>query len=225
MQAQPPSRESEHWKHWNALSVCSELADYYRRTWEPKAVKVNAKIVVDLLCDAEIDFVMIGAHGISGWRSQPQSSQDVDLLIARHQHSRAVDVISKRFRRLMRSDDSNATRFADPVSRKTVIDVKKTGSALSRIILENALVVTGAFGVPDLEAALVARIANVQAVDQCWSKRHWAAADIYCVVEQNKNELDLRKLKQLCNSINKGNGSKTEKIVRAILANRMIRFE
>jgi len=70
--------ESDEARHWRSLLACSRLIRWIRRMYYPRVLRITAQHVVTLLHEAGIEFVLIGSHGVSGWRDQPQASEDVD---------------------------------------------------------------------------------------------------------------------------------------------------
>ena len=60
--------------------------------------------VVRVLNREKVSFVLVGAYGLSGWRSQARATEDIDVVVAVRQIAKAVRVLTKAFPYL-ESDD------------------------------------------------------------------------------------------------------------------------
>src|SRR5262249_51152060 len=109
--------------HLRALATSSALVGYYRGMYRPKGVMVNPKKVIRLLNEAKVRFVLLGTHGLGGWRSQARATQDVDVLIARKDHRKAIRVLREGFPKLIVEDSPIVTRFKDPETGEPRIDL------------------------------------------------------------------------------------------------------
>src|SRR6516225_5621358 len=77
-------------RHRIALTKSSQLTTIFRRMYKPKAAMITPEAVIKILNKAKVKFVLMGTHGIGGWRSEPRATQDVDVLILKSHHRKAV---------------------------------------------------------------------------------------------------------------------------------------
>jgi hypothetical protein len=108
-----------------ALRTTSMLAERFRRMYNPRVMKIEPEQVIKVLQQAAVKFVLMGAHGIGPWMQEPRGTRDVDLLIQKSHHRKAVKAIRETFPDLAVEDYPAVTRFLDPADRQTVIDLMK----------------------------------------------------------------------------------------------------
>src|SRR5947209_20619187 len=101
-------------QHRIALRKSSQLTAIFRRMYKPQAAMVTPEAVIRVLNQAKVKFILMGTHGIGGWRSEPRATQDVDVLILKSHHRKAVAAIKKAFPSLAMQDLPAVTRFVDP---------------------------------------------------------------------------------------------------------------
>jgi len=80
-------------RHKVALGKSSQLTAIFRRMYKPQAPMVTPEVVIKVLNKAKVKFVLMGTHGIGGWRSEPRATQDVDVLISKSHHRKAVAAV------------------------------------------------------------------------------------------------------------------------------------
>jgi len=100
--------------HLRALILSSTIGGFHDEMFRPGITMAKPKKVIQLLNDAEVSFVLMGAYALAGWRSQARATQDVDVLVAKKDHAKAVKVISKSFPKLLIDDGVVVTRFKAP---------------------------------------------------------------------------------------------------------------
>ena len=93
--------------------------------WE--VIRMVPADVVPLLAAAKIDFMLVGAHGASGWMLEPRATQDVDILIRPKDKTKATHAILAKF------SDLNIEKFPD------VWRFGKEGQVLLDLMLSNAI--------------------------------------------------------------------------------------
>src|SRR3972149_2911978 len=69
--------------HVRALKTSSQLSERFRRMYNRGAVQVEPEAVVKVLNRAKVKFVLIGAHAVGGWTTEPRATRDVDVLVHR----------------------------------------------------------------------------------------------------------------------------------------------
>src|SRR5260221_365281 len=89
------SAEPERWKPGGRTSQAFAV-EYEFRAGPSECVGSHKKII-GVLNDAKVSFVLMGGHALGGWRSRPRATQDVDLLVAKKHHVKAVRVLRQVF--------------------------------------------------------------------------------------------------------------------------------
>ena len=214
------------WKrrHARAFGISSWLTTLYFRMHRPGVYMVPAEKVVKLLKDAKVHFVVMGTHGVGGWRSEPRATQDVDVLIAKRDHAKAVRIVHKAFPELLEEDFPVVTRFTDPDLDLVVLDLMKPQEGILRLVFRNSIAVEAYHRVPNLEMALVSKFAAMVSPNRRQAKKLIDGGDFVDIVEHNLKELDRKKLSKLAEVVYKGGGTEILKLVNDIEAGRRIEF-
>ncbi len=184
----------------------------------------DPETVIRLLNKAKIKFVLMGTHGIVGWRSETRSTHDVDILAAWKDYEKAVRVIHEAFPELEMADWKVVTRFKDNVTGNIVIDIMKPVDDLFRAAFRYTVDVKRSHRIPDLEMAIVTKFAAMISPRREQRKKFVDANDFIDMVDHNQNELDLGKLKRLAEKVYKGGGPEILKMVDDIKAGRQIKI-
>jgi hypothetical protein len=146
-------------RHTEALNTSSFLTTVYRQMYQPMAARIAPTRVVKVLREAGVVGLLLGTHGVGGYRSEPRATQDVDVLIKKKDHAKAIRAIQEAFPKLEVNDTPVVTRFVDPHSGKPVIDLMKPTDALFKVAFRFSLPVGETHRIPDLELALVTKFA------------------------------------------------------------------
>src|SRR5262245_65306625 len=80
-------------RHQWAMNLSDELRQSYRRMHRPQATMIDAKEIIALLNQAKVKFVLMGTHAVSGYRDEPRATQDVDILVQKRHHRKAVAAV------------------------------------------------------------------------------------------------------------------------------------
>ena len=84
-------------KHLQALEISSLVTARWYRMRRPDATMYEPQEIIRLLKRAKIRFVLVGTHGIIGWRSTARGTQDTDVLVALNHSEKAVRVVREAF--------------------------------------------------------------------------------------------------------------------------------
>lgn len=84
-------------EHLNALHTSSKLTLYFQRMHQPKAARVTSEKVIAVLHKAGIRCVLMGTHGVGGYRSEPRATQDVDALVPKKEVRMAVRSLQRTY--------------------------------------------------------------------------------------------------------------------------------
>jgi hypothetical protein len=211
-------------QHQNALSTSSFLTTVYRQMYQPMAARVTAKKVVKVLKEGGIVGLLLGTHGVGGYRSEPRATQDVDVLIKRKDHAKAIQAIQEAFPKLELQDTPVVTRFIDRSNGKPVIDLMKPMDALFKVAFRFSHKVGDSHRIPDLELALVTKFAAMVSPHRVQSKKLIDAGDFVDMVTNNLPQIDKVKLKTLADKVYLRGGIEIMQIVRDVEAGRPIQI-
>ena len=183
---------------------------------------MNPRDFLDVLIAGRIDFVVLGLYGISGWLKEPRATQDLDVLVSKRQHRRAVAVVREAFPGLTVADTPVATRFLK--GKHAVLDVIKAYHPLFSDAFKNAvhqLVGGKKVSVPDLEMALALKFFSMTSPGRRQADQFQDAHDFINMVESNQAP-DFRKLFELGDKAYAGGGRELEKMVKDVRAGRRL---
>jgi hypothetical protein len=175
--------------------------------YKPKAAMITPEAVIKVLNKAKVKFVLMGTHGIGGWRSEPRATQDVDVLILKSHHRKAVAAVRKAFPDLQQQELPAVTRFLDPLDGKPVIDLMKPQEDLYREVFKDPVPVGKTHHVPNLEVAIASKYAAMVSANRTTEKKHLDAADFVSMVTTHYGHIDRNVLFSLGEMVKNGGGS------------------
>jgi hypothetical protein len=190
--------------------------------YRPSATMVSPKKVIQLLKDAKVSFVLMGTHGLGGWRSRARATEDVDVLVAKKDHAKAVRAVRRAFPKLVMEEGVIVTRFKDPVTGEPRVDLMKPLQKVYQIVFRHTHQVGDSHRVPDLEMALVSKFSAIVSPHRPPTRKIQDAADFADIVVHNQAELDMDKLGKLANQVYSGGKREIFQLVQDILAGRPI---
>jgi hypothetical protein len=192
-------------RHRVALAKSSQLTAIFRRMYKPKAAMITPEAVIKVLNQAKVKFILMGTHGIGGWRSEPRATQDVDVLIRKSHHRKAVAAVKRAFPDLQVQDLPAVTRFVDPLDGKPVIDLMKPEDEFYREVFKDPVRVGKTHLIPNLEAAIASKYAAMISPHRPAEKKALDEGDFISMVAQNYEAIDLALLFSLGEMV-KANG-------------------
>ncbi len=210
-------------RHLEALGTSSELTCYFRRMYQPMAAQIRPEAVIEILHEANVRCVLMGTYGISGWRSEPRATQDVDVLVPRRALRKAVQALMDAFPQLTVSSTPAVIRFLDPVTKQVVIDVMVPAEPLYRVAFRYAIPVGTSHRIPDLEMALASKFAAMLSPMRETDKKMIDAGDFINMVRHNREAIKLPKLERLAERVRPGGGAQILEMIREIDAGRTLR--
>jgi hypothetical protein len=219
----PPSK-SDTTRHSEALRTSSALTDIYRRMYQREAAMISPEAVIQTLNEAEVRFVVMGTHGVGGWRDQPRATQDVDILVQKRYHRKAMAAIRQAFPDLTVQDTPVVTRFIDPHTNKPVIDLMKPSAPLLQRAFRNTILVSNSHRVPNLEMALALKFAAMISPNRPHDKKLIDGGDFTNIVRHNDSDIDLDKLRRLADLVYDGGGEEVLRMVEDIRAGRILQL-
>ena len=216
------SLETVEQKHWYGLHTSSRLTSHFRRARQPMATDVTPEAVLEILNGAGVRPVLMGTHAINTWRSEPRATQDVDVLVRKKDVRKAVRALHRAFPRLTMQDLPVVTRFFEPSSDKSVLDVMKPSQEIFHAVFRYTIDVGETHEIPDLEMTLASKFAALVSPHRVRSKKAVDIGDFMDVVLYNRDELDLKKLIELADKVYPNGGVEMAKLVDAVFNNRKI---
>jgi hypothetical protein len=206
--------------HLRALKVSAALTGYYRDMYRRGAAMISPKKVIRLLNEAGIRFVLMGTHGLGGWRSKARATQDVDVLVARKDHAKAVRVLRKAFPRLIVVDAYIVTRFKDPLTDEPRIDLMKPLQKVYQMVFRHTQQVGKSHLVPDLEMGLISKFSAMVSPHRERTRKMQDAVDFADMVIHNQAAINMEKLGRLAEQVYSGGLKEVMQLVEDILAGR-----
>src|SRR5580704_12982013 len=135
-------------EHLQALHISSELTLWFRRARQPQVEKVTPEGIIAALHREGINPVLMGTHGLVGYRSESRATQDVDVLVTKKDVRKAVRVLEQEYPYLEVRENSAVARLVDPVTQKVLIDVMKPTSRLMSLVFRHAIKIGKTHRVP-----------------------------------------------------------------------------
>lgn len=209
--------------HQAALEASRALGSYFARMYPEAGLMIDPLDVIETLTQAGVRVVLIGAHGIGGWMQQARATRDVDVVVRKTHHKKAVKALSQRFPDLPIDEQVVVTRFLDPASREPVIDVLRP-VGLYKHVFENSVVAAGGHQVPSVEMAIASKFNAMVSRNREEEKQHLDASDFIQMVKRNQSRLTRDRLKMLGETIYQGGGRDLLAMVDDVLAGRRLRI-
>jgi hypothetical protein len=200
------------------------LTERFRRMHNPGAMKIEPQQVIKVLNRAGIKFVLMGAHGISTWLKEPRATRDVDLLVQKSHHKKAVRAVREAYPELLVEDYPAVTRFLDPADREAVIDLMKPVEELHQEALKTAAPVGKTHRIPTLETAVACKFAAMSSPNRKLRKKHLDAADLMAIVECHPQDINRDVLFSLAEMVKNGGGPEMMNLLDEIQAGRPIQI-
>jgi hypothetical protein len=211
-------------RHGEALRRSSEITRTLRRMYRPEVSMIAPSDVIAVLNEAGVSFVLMGNYGITGWRGDARATEDVDILVRRRDHRKAVRAIHEAFPRLAVSDYAVVTRFLDPVTKNPLIDLMKPNQPLFKVAFRQTVLVEEGYRIPNLEFALACKFAAMVSPNREERKKHLDAADFISMVEKNSSAIRSAQLKRLGERVYPGGGAEIIQLVEDARAGRRLTF-
>jgi len=177
------------------------------REQKEDVVRLVPEDVTPSLDAAGIDYVLVGAHGLSGWLPQARATEDVDFLIRIRDRQKAADAILKKYPKLQIEKHLDVWRLKR--ESDTLVDLMLNRSALyKRVFSEFVVIKVGRrnLKVPKLEAALAMKFGAMTGHYRKVEKKFYDAGDFAGMIRKNK-VIDLVLLRELGELVYPGGGA------------------
>lgn len=173
--------------------------------------------VITILNENRINFVLVGAHGISGWMRKSRATQDVDLVIADKHLKKATRLLTTVYPHLEPVDLEVVIRLRVRDSDEVLIDLMKQ-RGLYRLAFQHTLEQTDetqTFRVPTLEMALAMKFAAMISPNRQRVNKFQDLHDFGRIVESNP-DFDREELRALGEVVYPGGGAEILEIIRRL---------
>lgn len=210
--------------HGEALRISSEITRTLRRMYRPEVSMISPSDVIPVLDEAEVRFILMGNYGLTGWRDEPRATQDVDILVRKRDHQKAVRAIHTAFPLLQVVDLAVVTRFVDQATTIPLIDLMKPNQPLFKVAFRQTILVEEGYRIPNLEFGLACKFAAMVSPHRAAKKKHLDAGDFISMVEKNALTIRQDRLRQLGERVYRGGGEEIIQLVEDAKAGRRIEF-
>jgi hypothetical protein len=175
--------------------------------------------VIRVLNEAEVQFVLVGAHGLAGWLRKPRATHDVDVVVSEKHLKKATRALMAAFPNLEPIDLEVVIRFKDRDSGSNVIDVVKPRTLYRQAFKNTHSVSVGGqtYRIPSLEMALAMKFAAMVRRNPAEAEQYQDAHDFIRMLNINP-KLNQTKLMELGESEFGGGGAELLKMIRTVRA-------
>jgi hypothetical protein len=176
--------------------------------------------VVRRLNASAVRFVLVGAHGLAGWRHEARATEDIDVVVMAKHQKKATKVLSDAFPQLVVEEHEVVIRLRHADTQKVAIDLIKTVQPLFREAFKHVAsthIKGQVCNVPTLEMALAMKFAPMISLTREDYKKHMDASDFIRMVKMNP-DIDLGKLAALGELVYPGGGTEIVEKVRQVRA-------
>lgn len=208
--------------HRHSLETVRFLTRTQYRMHRPDAMQVEPKELIRLLNRSGVKFVLMGQHGISGWLSEPRATRDVDVVVQKRHHAKAVRAIQAAWPELVKKEFPVVTRFLDPANQEPVIDVMRPTDVYAEAF-KNCVRIGKTHDVPNLEFALAAKFAAMVSRNRDIPKKLSDASDFAQMVFRNHADINFDRLRSLGDAVCPGGGQELVRFVEDVKAGKPLR--
>jgi hypothetical protein len=176
-------------------------------------------LVIAALNDAGVNFVLVGAHGLSGWIGKPRATEDVDVVVMTRHLKKATRALEAAFPHLEAHDHGEVIRLRDRQSGAVAIDLLKQRELYRQAFMHTITVSIGgqSYKIPSLEMALTMKFAAMVSPNRDDAARYQDGHDFIRIVRGHP-EMDRARLTELGELVYSGGGEALLEMVRKALA-------
>jgi hypothetical protein len=200
--------------HARSLNTATAIYGYFVERF------ITPREVIQVLNEAHVPFVLVGAYGLSGWTQKPRATEDVEVLVAARSHKKAIRALLAAFPQLEEYDLPVVTRLRDRDTKQVAIEVMKPNQPPHREVFKHTHAVSDGgqtYRIPSLEMALVMKFAPMISSSRDDVAKYQDAHDFGRMVQANP-KIDLDKLAELGDLVHPGGGQEVVEIVRKVRA-------
>lgn len=219
-----PKRRSDV-NHTRGMDTSTELTTWWYEARGTKAMQIKPQDVIDVLNKAGVKFVLMGAHAMAGWLGEnARSTKDVDVLIKKQHHRKAVQAITEAFPHLKVEECDVVTRFRDPQINTIVLDLMKPMATVHIAVFKHTITVENSHEIPDLEMALASKFAAMVSPHREATRKHTDAGDFGNIALENRAKVNREKLRRLGELVYPGGGDEIISMLDDVFAGRILKL-
>ncbi|MBI3409280.1 MAG: hypothetical protein HY040_13115 [Planctomycetes bacterium] len=176
--------------------------------------------VIRVLNDGGISFVLVGAHGLAGWRKKPRATEDVDVVVALRQVKKAVRLLLDAFPQLEEVDLPVVVRLRHRDLGDVAVDVMKPVQQPYMEVFKHTKKVTTdglTYRIPTLEMAIVMKFSAMTSLYRADADKFLDAHDFVVMARENP-DFDKEALSELASLIYADGGKDLLEMVRKVQA-------
>jgi predicted nucleotidyltransferase len=176
--------------------------------------------VIRVLNQAKVRFVLVGAHGLAGWRNKPRATEDVDVIVAQAHLKKAVKALENAYPHLEPVDRQVVIRMQDRESHDVLIDVMKPVQQPYTEAFKHTHTTTidgQKVRIPTLEMALVMKFSAMISPNRPYEDKLLDAHDFMHMVKSNP-PCDVEKLTEIGSLMYPDGGKDVVEMVRKVRA-------
>jgi predicted nucleotidyltransferase len=176
--------------------------------------------VIRVLNAAKVRFVLVGAHGLAGWRNKPRATEDVDVVVAQNHLKKAVKALESAFPNLEPVDLPVVIRMRDRESHDVLVDVMKPVQQPYCEVFKHTHTTTiegQKVRIPTLEMALVMKFSAMTSLYRADKDKFLDAHDFMYMVDSNP-ECDVEQLAEIAGMMYPDGGKDVVEMVRKVRA-------
>jgi hypothetical protein len=185
---------------------------------------ISPLAVVAALDGAGVRAVLIGSHGLGGWRQRPRAEREASFLVAARNHRKAARALLAAFPRLRPRGADDRTTLQAPEDFVIALPKPIQPLLIAALVKTCAVRVSGrTFYVPTLEMALALVFAPMTGLPWSDPDTYMAAGDFLRILDANPM-LDLKELAALGELVYNGGGADLLEKVRQVRAGERLRL-
>lgn len=211
-------------RHRKAFETSVTIASWYYDMHRPEVSMTDPRKVIEVLNKAEVSFVLVGTHGLVGYRSESRATHDVDVVATKKDFGKARAALEHAFPKLKVVDLPAVVRFVEERSGSGVIDLIKPASKLFRAVFRHAERVGKSHRIPTLEMVLVLKWFAMTAENRAYVRRLQDATDFADIVLEQGDVIDEPKVRRIASGIKTGSAAKIVAAIRDIRAGKELRI-
>lgn len=208
--------------HAESFRLMSQLSETCHAWIFKKGRAITPEQVIEVLNKAGVSFVLMGLYGMSGWMLEERATKDVDVLVRKSHHRKAVQAIQAAFPHLEMRDTPAVTRFIEPGGDRVVVDLMKPEHELHQQVFNQSIPVGDTHRVPDLEMALATKFAAMVSPARLRMRKLQDVVDFSSMVQRNKDKIDRDKLRTFGELTYAGGGNEIIEFLDKIIADKPI---
>jgi hypothetical protein len=209
--------------HLAAWETTRLLGRAFAKMYPEAGLMIDPLEVVEVLKQADVRFVLIGAHGIGGWMNQARATRDVDVVVRKADHKKALKALRQKFPALVVDEQTVVTRLLDPESGEPVVDLMRPVNLFAHVF-DNSMLTDAGHHVPSAEMAIASKFSALVSRNRPEEKLYLDASDFIQMVKRNHERLDRDRLRQLGDAVCPDGGVELSQRVDNVLAGRRLKI-